>query len=252
MRRAYLASTVLTDARNTEKSHTIVGHDFLNARFYDSSRGQFLSRDPVFWETKQNISDPQSLNSYAYSENSPIVRSDPSGKCFWDGCVVESVAAFGAVSGVAVQAYSDYQTGAFSRRSISGNIGTYSLAAGGGAFVAGAGALVGVEAAGLGLLSRLGLGALTSGSLTAGTEVGINYVTNQKTDPAAVAVDSSVAALTDGILHHKRFLRFKNFVNRHSGTSNTKSPGFGNGVGNFISIYNSGSKSGTYNFGTGQ
>jgi RHS repeat-associated protein len=86
MRRAYLASTVLTYARNTEKSHTLVGHDFLNARYYDSSRGQFLSEDPVFWEVGQTqdgkaaLSNPQALNSYAYANGNPITNKDPNGK----------------------------------------------------------------------------------------------------------------------------------------------------------------------------
>lgn len=86
MRRAYLASTVLTYARNTEKSHTIVGHDFLNSRFYDSSRGQFLSEDPVFWEIGQTkdgnaaLSNPQAQNSYGYANGNPIINKDPNGR----------------------------------------------------------------------------------------------------------------------------------------------------------------------------
>jgi RHS repeat-associated protein len=35
---------------------------YLMARYYDGSKGEFLSEDPVFWG-KQNIPDPQSLNS---------------------------------------------------------------------------------------------------------------------------------------------------------------------------------------------
>ena len=86
MWRAYLAMTVLTDARNTEKNHTIVGHDFLNSRFYDSSRGQFLSEDPVFWEIGQTqdgkvaLSNPQAMNSYNYANGNPVVNEDPSGR----------------------------------------------------------------------------------------------------------------------------------------------------------------------------
>ena len=52
---------------------------YLNARYYDGATGKFLSEDPVFWG-QQNLSDPQSLNSYSYSENNPITKSDPSGK----------------------------------------------------------------------------------------------------------------------------------------------------------------------------
>jgi RHS repeat-associated protein len=35
---------------------------YLQARYYDGSRGQFLSQDPVFWGS-QNLTDPQSMNS---------------------------------------------------------------------------------------------------------------------------------------------------------------------------------------------
>ena len=36
--------------------------NYLNARYYKSSQGEFLSEDPVFWSTNQNLSDPQSFN----------------------------------------------------------------------------------------------------------------------------------------------------------------------------------------------
>jgi len=36
---------------------------YLNARYYEGTRGQFLSEDPVFWEQKQSLENPQSLNS---------------------------------------------------------------------------------------------------------------------------------------------------------------------------------------------
>jgi hypothetical protein len=137
-----------------------------------------------------------------------------------------------------------------------------------------------------------------------GWEAGINYVTNQKTDPTAVAVDSGVAALTDGALHlgpgvrgvlPKTFGSSVDVVGKAhaarngaeslfstsmsmvgsgvyqysrsgpnsgsastgsgtsgSGTLNAKALGAGNGIGNFIGIYNLGSRAGTYNFGTGQ
>ncbi len=52
---------------------------YLNARYYDGARGQFTSQDPVFWG-KQDLANPQSLNSYGYSLNNPISRKDPSGK----------------------------------------------------------------------------------------------------------------------------------------------------------------------------
>ena len=54
---------------------------YLNARYYQSSRGQFISQDPVFLgdPKKQNLQNPQSLNSYSYANDNPINSSDPSG-----------------------------------------------------------------------------------------------------------------------------------------------------------------------------
>jgi RHS repeat-associated protein len=54
---------------------------YLNARYYSSDRGQFLSQDPVSEPKQQNLQDPQSLNSYSYANDNPITKSDPSGKC---------------------------------------------------------------------------------------------------------------------------------------------------------------------------
>lgn len=67
---------------------------YLNARYFDSVRGQFLSRDPAHIATgnQQQISeitgfsqqsylkDPQSLNSYMYARSNPIIFKDPAGK----------------------------------------------------------------------------------------------------------------------------------------------------------------------------
>src|SRR5262249_46789507 len=58
---------------------------YLNARYYEGSRGQFLSEDPIFLADPkaQLLADPQSLNSYSYSDDNPITKSDPSGKFWW-------------------------------------------------------------------------------------------------------------------------------------------------------------------------
>ena len=56
------------------------GLDYLNARYYSSDRGQFISQDPMFWlMPKSLLEDPQQLNSYNYGRNNPITRSDPTG-----------------------------------------------------------------------------------------------------------------------------------------------------------------------------
>jgi len=56
------------------------GLSYLNARYYDSTRGQFLSQDPIFLSSSQHFGDPQSLNSYSYSEDNPISKEDPNSK----------------------------------------------------------------------------------------------------------------------------------------------------------------------------
>ncbi|GAA1276215.1 hypothetical protein Psi02_00930 [Planotetraspora silvatica] len=59
--------------QSTELTH-------LGAREYDAETGRFISVDPVF-----DTSDPQSWNGYAYADNSPVVKSDPSGMRPEDG-----------------------------------------------------------------------------------------------------------------------------------------------------------------------
>jgi RHS repeat-associated protein len=67
--------------------------DYLQARYYDPSRGQFISQDPTFLAVgnptqlqqlskqsqQQFLSDPQQLNSYSYGRDNPITRKDPDG-----------------------------------------------------------------------------------------------------------------------------------------------------------------------------
>lgn len=50
------------------------GLTHLGAREYDQASGRFLSADPVV-----DIADPLQMNGYAYSNNSPVSKSDPTG-----------------------------------------------------------------------------------------------------------------------------------------------------------------------------
>jgi RHS repeat-associated protein len=58
------------------------GNDYFGARYYASSMGRFMSPD---WSAKvtpvpyAKLSDPQSLNLYAYVGNNPMTRFDPDG-----------------------------------------------------------------------------------------------------------------------------------------------------------------------------
>jgi RHS repeat-associated protein len=175
---------------------------YLQARYYDGSKGEFLSEDPVFLgdPRQQNLTDPQSLNSYSYANDNPITKSDPTGRCLEDGCVVEAVGALGFAGGIATQAFHDYSTGDFARRSVGQNVATYLAAGGAGAIVAAGTAIAGVETVGLGLAARLGAVGLTSGGLTAATDIGANNLLGQPTNGGSVLTDSLTNAFGSGIL----------------------------------------------------
>ena len=66
---------------------TIAALSYLNARYYDATRGQFLSEDPMMKrvgleikEIERLLLDPQMQNYYSYAKNNPINLSDPSGE----------------------------------------------------------------------------------------------------------------------------------------------------------------------------
>ncbi|MEU9391927.1 polymorphic toxin-type HINT domain-containing protein [Streptomyces sp. NPDC048324] len=52
------------------------GLTHIGAREYDQNSGHFLSADPVV-----DLADPLQMNGYAYSSNSPVSNSDPTGLC---------------------------------------------------------------------------------------------------------------------------------------------------------------------------
>lgn len=62
------------------------GLNYMNARYYKSTAGKFMSQDPIFWElgeselTSQYFLDPQQMNSYSYVANRPMVYIDPTGE----------------------------------------------------------------------------------------------------------------------------------------------------------------------------
>lgn len=70
-------------------------YNYLNARYYNATQGQFVSQDPVFWELgltqdgNQALLNPQLQNSYSYAGNNPITQKDPSGRCIEDLCIGE-------------------------------------------------------------------------------------------------------------------------------------------------------------------
>ena len=53
--------------------------NYMAARYQSPTRGQFLSQDPIFLGQRQNLLNPQSLNSYSYGNGNPITNKDPLG-----------------------------------------------------------------------------------------------------------------------------------------------------------------------------
>ena len=58
--------------------------DFAQARMYANKLGRFTTVDPIFLE-KNRLIDPQSINLYVYTRNSPLIYVDPDGRIFVDG-----------------------------------------------------------------------------------------------------------------------------------------------------------------------
>jgi RHS repeat-associated protein len=79
-------ATRISSATSTNERRKYIGQfaddsslNYLNARYYEAGRGQFISQDPMFWSKDQNLRDPQSLNSYSYASDNPITNKDPDG-----------------------------------------------------------------------------------------------------------------------------------------------------------------------------
>jgi RHS repeat-associated protein len=56
---------------------TVAELDYMHARYYNAALGRFLSMDPAYWSSREEI--PQSWNRYTYAINNPIRFTDPNG-----------------------------------------------------------------------------------------------------------------------------------------------------------------------------
>jgi RHS repeat-associated protein len=133
----YGATRIATSTYPTNEKRQYIGQfsdaqtslNYLNARFYDGQRGQFLSEDPAFLgiADPQYLLNPQMVNAYSYSADNPIVKKDPSGK-------LPVEAGIGALAGtivaVGIQGVEDIHAHRLS------SLGTYASDAAGG-FTAG-------------------------------------------------------------------------------------------------------------------
>lgn len=98
--------------------------NYLNARYYNSMKGNFISQDPVFvalgnpneitrlTQQQQNLllSDPQAMNSYSYARNNPVVNKDSSGLCFEPLSALACIYGAYTAATLAIDAYDVYQT----------------------------------------------------------------------------------------------------------------------------------------------
>jgi RHS repeat-associated protein len=93
-------ATRISNSTSTNEKRKFIGQflddsglSYLNARYYDAARGQFISQDPSFLavgdpiklkqvtgrDQQQFLSDPQLANSSNYGRDNPITQKDPDG-----------------------------------------------------------------------------------------------------------------------------------------------------------------------------
>jgi RHS repeat-associated protein len=165
---------------------------YLQARYMNSTNGQFLSEDPVFLgdPRSQTLTEPQSLNSYSYANDNPITKEDPSGR-FVPEAIVGAVA--GSVIAVDLQAVEDLNSGHPS------GLGTYFADAAGGAV---AGGLIGLTdgASLLASMTLYGPAAGVAGGVTKnGVQQTIDTANGGKFNAGALFSDAPTNALFGAI-----------------------------------------------------
>jgi RHS repeat-associated protein len=199
---AHRTATTTASSTYTELNQ-FIGQDYdpestlsyLNARYYDSGRGQFTNQDPMHWTLPVNlIIDPQLQNSYGYGRNNPIVYKDANGELPVLAVPIIVGGVVGALGGIASQAHSDWTNGGFT------GVSNYGVSALKGATVGAGTVVAGTLALASGGTAAVVASGAAAGTLTAGTEVLGNYVQNNENDYTQIAIQSSTAAVTGGVL----------------------------------------------------
>lgn len=193
---AFGAQTANTQLDSRSQTNQYIGQDYdsesslsyLNARYYEGSRGQFLSQDPVFWEIGQTpdgisvLSNPQLQNSYSYAGNNPITNKDPNGR--HPGIIAGAIG--GGIIGVGALAISDFATGQ------SSGWNAYAGAAAGGAV---GGAFIG---SGAGIVALVG-GGLAGGATQGIVREGLDVATGGSADYMSIAEDTAWGGATSAV-----------------------------------------------------
>jgi len=84
-----------------EQRDSLMGLDYLRARYYDPTLGRFISRDAY----QGSLNDPMSQHKYQYAHANPVVNTDPSGYVTF-GQIAAAMAIIGTLSSLG------YTTGA--------------------------------------------------------------------------------------------------------------------------------------------
>ena len=187
----YGATRISTSTYPTNEKRQYIGQftdqsnlSYLNARYMEPSRGQFLSQDPVFLalgtrgseaisrrQLPEILADPQGMNAYSYARNNPLLYKDDRGK--YAHIVFGAIA--GDVIGVGTLFVNDVRTEHTSSVSeyvgagINGAIAGAAYAAGGGgglAYQSAVGAVGGAVGAGVGYGATQGIDYFAGGQST--------------------------------------------------------------------------------------
>ncbi len=170
-----------------------------NARLYNPVIGRFISADTLV----PHEDNPQSFNRYAYCDNNPVLKNDPSGHIAFSTAVV-----IGVVANIAINYALDFMASSYdlSWDGVCGFTKDYSLGTValngvlGGASVFGGAAISTVGRGGLSLVDK-GFGLLERTALNAGLGLALDTLGNIDNPPDNAGATGAVAgAATGGVV----------------------------------------------------
>jgi RHS repeat-associated protein len=169
------------------------GLNYMNARYYDSATGRFVSEDPVFLAlgTKGSLSvlaNPQALNSYSYATNNPLVNVDSDGNFAIN---IFSVLPSSAQRWIENQTYNASLNNAGVRFALD-----HPFAVGAGVGLAAGVAIVAAPAVGEVLTSSVTMPQIVRGSIGAGMNVASTYLESKAEGRQVSAAEYVFSGLT--------------------------------------------------------